>query len=92
MTQAAQSTDKPCEGLTLANLPVGATGQLTRILGDASLSRRLLGLGLRRGARLTLLQRRGSGVVVECNGNRVALGESVARRLILEPGSENSPT
>ncbi|MEW8385221.1 MAG: FeoA family protein [Candidatus Thiodiazotropha taylori] len=46
---------------------------------------RLLSLGLRAGSEIELLQRRGSGVVVACQGNRVALGSGVAEKLLLSP-------
>jgi len=48
------------------------------------MTRRLLSLGLRIGSRIKVIQHRGKGVVVACEGNRVALGGGVADRILMQ--------
>ncbi|MBW9257386.1 MAG: ferrous iron transport protein A [Candidatus Thiodiazotropha sp. (ex. Lucinisca nassula)] len=69
----------------LSDLPVGSRATIKRVQGGRHLVHRLLSLGLRAGSEIELLQRRGSGVVVACQGNRVALGSGVAEKLLLSP-------
>ena len=71
--------------IPLAELPIGKQARIAEIHGGLNLSRRLLGLGLRIGTRIAIVQRRGHGVVVANDGGRVALGAGVADKLILEP-------
>jgi ferrous iron transport protein A len=66
---------------TLDRVPIGASARIRRIVGDRSLIRRLLGLGLRVGSEVRIMQRRGRGVVIVSAGNRIALGSSVADKL-----------
>jgi ferrous iron transport protein A len=56
------------------------------------LTHRLLSLGLRVGSEIELTQRRGGGVVVACEGTRVALGAGVAEKLLVVslPGESDS--
>lgn len=69
--------------LTLGDLPVGSHATVVKIQGDHELARRLLGLGLRSGSELDVLQRRGrSVVVVNGAGTRIALGASVAEKVL----------
>ena len=63
----------------------GFTGYISRIDGDRALQRKLMSLGLRRGQEVAVLHRRNNGVVVSSNGNRIALGASVAAKIHLEP-------
>ena len=58
--------------------------RLVSIQGGRLLTRRLLALGLTVGNELEVLHRRGGGVVVGKDGNRVALGRGVAEKLIAE--------
>jgi ferrous iron transport protein A len=67
----------------LSGLPVGSRATIKRVKGGRLLVHRLLSLGLRVGSEIELLQRRGGGVVVACQGNRVALGAGVAEKLLL---------
>ncbi len=69
----------------LSGLPVGSRACIKRVVGGRLLVHRLLSLGLRVGSEIELLQRRGSGVVVACQGSRVALGAGVAEKLLLSP-------
>ncbi len=71
--------------VTLDHVPTGAQARITRIQGDKGLARRLLGLGLRVGSEITVLQQRRRGVVVANAGTRVALGSSVADKLLMQP-------
>ncbi|MES9863072.1 MAG: FeoA family protein [Candidatus Thiodiazotropha sp. LLP2] len=73
------------ELVKLSGLPVGGRACIKRVLGGRLLVHRLLGLGLRVGSEIEILQRRGSGVVVACQGSRVALGAGVAEKLLMSP-------
>lgn len=65
----------------LNQVKVGEQVRLEAIDGDHQLIRKLLGLGIRIGAHLTVTQRRGAGVVVANQGSRVAIGPGLADRL-----------
>jgi len=71
--------------VTLDRIPAGTLARITRIQGDKGLARRLLGLGLRVGSEISVLQQRRRGVVVASAGTRVALGSSVADKLLMQP-------
>lgn len=71
--------------LTLDHIPAGTHARIARIQGDKGLARRLLGLGLRVGSEIRVLQQRRRGVVVASAGTRVALGASVADKLLMQP-------
>ncbi|MBZ0308448.1 MAG: ferrous iron transport protein A, partial [Anaerolineae bacterium] len=51
----------------------------------SSLSRKLLGLGLRVGTEVCVLQQRRRGVVVASAGCLVALGSTIANKLRIQP-------
>jgi len=70
---------------SLNRLPVGVSARILEIRGDRAVARRLLGLGLRVGSVISVVQHRNRGVVVACAGSRVALGESVAELLVTQP-------
>ena len=72
------------ETTNLLNLEQGHKGRITEICGDQRLQRRMLSLGLRVGTVVNVLNHRGRGVVVGNAGTRVALGSSVAEKLIVE--------
>jgi len=59
--------------------------RIERIDGDHALLHRLLGLGLRRGIEVEVVQVRGRGVVIASGGTRIALGTGVAERLLVIP-------
>jgi len=80
--ETAAPLEKP---ITLDQLPAGAYARITGISGDRGLARKLLGLGLRVGSEVCVLQRRNRGVVVANAGTRVALGSSVADKLLMQP-------
>ena len=75
---------------TLDLIPVGERARISKIRGGKTLTRRLLGLGLRIGSEISVLQHRGRGVVVASAGNRVALGGSVANKLLMSPVTTQS--
>lgn len=71
--------------ISLSNLPVGEQGCIEQMLGGRQMIRRLLGLGLRIGSEVEVVQHRGRGVVVASHGVRVALGGGVAEKLLIRP-------
>ena len=62
----------------------GLRVKLVSIAGGRPMVRRLLALGLAVGSELEVLHRRGHGVVVMRDGNRVALGGGVAEHVLAE--------
>lgn len=69
---------------SLSELGEGGKGRIREIRGGRNVTRRLLSLGLRVGTEIRVVQRRGGGVVVANEGNRVALGAGVADKLIVD--------
>lgn len=69
----------------LDQLETGKLVCISEIRTDRQLARRLLGLGIRVGSRVMVTQQRDKGVVVACDGNRVALGGTVASKLFTQP-------
>ena len=72
----------------LNQMDEGQVVRLKSIDGDRQLIRKLLGLGVRIGARLMITQRRGAGVVVANRGSRVAIGPGLADKLFVTLDSE----
>jgi len=70
--------------IPVSELGVGQRMCLRRVVGGQRLQRRLLALGLNLGGEIEVVQRRGGGVVVARDGNRVALGVGVAHKLLGE--------
>jgi len=73
------------EQIALPKLAVGRQARIAEIRGDRNMARRLLSLGLRVGSEISVVQQRDKGVVVARAGNRVALGGSVADKLLMQP-------
>ncbi len=69
---------------SLGSLSVGGQARIARIDGGRQLTRRLMGLGLRVGSEVSVLQHRGRGVVLASGDTRVALGEGIAGKLLVE--------
>lgn len=69
--------------LLLSDVAVGEKVCLTSIKGDTGLMKRLLSYGLNIGTEVVLLQRYAGGVVMAKDGNRVALGHDLAKRLLV---------
>ena len=63
---------------------IGQRLRVVAIHGGDRLRRRLLSLGLAVGGEVELVQRRGGGVVVAHGGNRIALGQGVAKKVTVE--------
>ena len=72
----------------LSRLNIGQRACIVRIEGGRELVRRLLSLGLREGSELSVLQRRGHGVVVSSTGTRVAIGGTIADKLLMKSVSK----
>ncbi len=68
----------------LSETPAGRKVRLVAIDGGRQLTRRLLALGLSLGSEVEILHHRARGVVVARQGNRVALGKSIAEKLHTE--------
>ena len=68
----------------LSQLNVGQSACIARIEGGRQLVRRLLSLGLREGSEVNVLQRRGHSVVVSSAGTRVAIGATIADKLLMK--------
>ena len=69
---------------TLEAQPVGAAFRVVGIDGGRRRVMRLLSLGVRTGAEVTVTQARGGGVVVACETGRIAIGPEMARHIHVE--------
>jgi ferrous iron transport protein A len=77
--------------LPLVELTVGTAARLAEIRGGRQLVRRLSALGLRVGNDVTVMHRRGGGLVVTTGASRIALGGGIAQKLWVDlppPGEE----
>jgi len=83
----------PFDVLTCAlnKLAIGDSARVIEIHGGKNMTRRLMGLGLKVGSEVTLLHRRGEGVVVGEGGNRIAIGGNVANRVIMQRLDQTNP-
>jgi Fe2+ transport system protein FeoA len=70
--------------IPLSEPGVGQRLRLVGIDGGERLRRRLLALGLRVGGEVEVVHRRNGGVVLARDGNRVALGNGVAQKVLAE--------
>ncbi len=68
----------------LSQLDIGQRAFIVRIEGGRQLVRRLMSLGLRQGSEVSVLQRRGRSVVVACAATRVAIGSTIAEKLLMK--------
>jgi len=69
----------------LLTLKTGRSGRIASIEGGNQMVRRMLSLGLRVGTVINMLNPRGSSVVIQNAGTRVALGPGMAEKLLVEP-------
>ncbi|MFD2111156.1 FeoA family protein [Thiorhodococcus fuscus] len=69
------------ELIRLSDLPQSTPARLAEIQGGRHLMRRLLSLGLRQGSRLSVVQRRGQGLVLATGEVRIAVGSGIADKL-----------
>lgn len=68
----------------LSDVPAGQRVRLQQISSDdRTLSRRMLGLGLRNGVEVDIVQLRSNGVVIARGETRIALGAGVADKLLV---------
>ncbi|EXJ13350.1 FeoA family protein [Imhoffiella purpurea] len=72
---------QPAELIRLSDLPHSTPAQLAEIQGGRHLTRRLLSLGLRQGSHLSVVQRRGQGLVLASGEVRIAVGSGIADKL-----------
>ena len=70
--------------IPVSDITVGRRLRLIRVDGGARLTRRLLALGICIGSEARLIQRRAGGVVLARDGNRIAIGEGISRKLFAE--------
>lgn len=73
-----------CLACPLNELAIGDFARVLEIHGGKNMTRRLMGLGLKVGSSVTVLHRRGEGVVIGEGGNRIAIGGGVANRVIMQ--------
>ena len=73
-----------CLTSPLNEIAIGDTARVIEIQGGKNMTRRLMGLGLKVGSSVTVLHRRGEGVVVGEGGNRIAIGGGVANRVMMQ--------
>lgn len=86
---------QPPDLICLPDLPHDTPAQLADIRGGRHLTRRLLGLGLRQGSLLSVVQRRGQGLVLASGEVRIAVGLGIAEKLWVRLASamdETGPT
>ncbi len=68
----------------LVELPVGVHARIAGVQGGKALARRLMGLGLRVGSKIVVVQRRGRGTVVTSAETRIALGGSLTGNILVD--------
>ncbi|MDY6850902.1 MAG: transcriptional repressor [Thermodesulfobacteriota bacterium] len=64
------------------------TGEKVIVIGHTGrerLSRRLMDMGMTKGAELEVLSRNGGPVVVSCRGSRLALGRGMSEKILVTP-------
>ena|GEM_PF-3791739 len=89
VTKTCRAVTKTCRGgkrssQCLVACRPGERCRLVGIDGGHRFVNRLMGLGLRIGAEVRVIQQRGQDVVLASAGNRIALGGSIARHLHVE--------
>jgi ferrous iron transport protein A len=75
--------------VTPNQIPEGHRAVITSIAGDKGLTRKMISLGLRVGAEISVVQLRRRGVVLAIQGGRIALGERMADSLCVKLVSGN---
>ena len=84
MLAVSQLDPIDCLASPLNELAIGDTARVIEIHGGKNMTRRLMGLGLKVGSSVTVLHRRGEGVVVGEGRNRIAIGGGVANRVMVQ--------
>jgi ferrous iron transport protein A len=75
------------ELIRLSDLPHDTPAHLADIRGGRLLTRRLLALGLRQGSLLSVVQRRGQGLILASGDLRIAVGSGIVDKLWVTPTS-----
>lgn len=70
--------------IPLDRLPIGEHARIIEIHGGKGMARKMMGLGLKVGSEVDVIHRRGQGVVVGKNGNRIAIGGGISSRLLMK--------
>ncbi len=78
---------QPAELIRLSDLPHDTPARLADIRGGRHLTRRLMALGLRQGSLLSVVQRRGQGLVLASGEARIAVGSGIAEKLWVAPNA-----
>ncbi len=84
LSSAGHSAKQVTKGFSLCDCVPGEACRVVGIGGNRALINRLMGLGVRIGSEIQILQQRGQDVVIASTGNRVALGGIIARHLHVE--------
>lgn len=79
----AMNKSKPIA--SLLSLQNGGCARIVSIEGGKRITKRMLSLGLRVGTVINMLNHRGSSVVIQNAGTRVALGSGMVEKLLIEP-------
>jgi Fur family ferric uptake transcriptional regulator len=79
----------PGQAVPLTEAQAGEKLTVTRHAGGDDLTRRLTDLGLRPGAEVEVLGCGAGSVVLACQGSRLALGQELCEKLMVEPRKEN---
>jgi ferrous iron transport protein A len=80
------------ELIRLSDLPHDTPAHLADIRGGRHLTRRLLALGLRQGSLLSVVQRRGQGLILASGDLRIAVGSGIVDKLWVAPTSADENT
>jgi len=70
--------------LLVSDIPAGKKFRLNAIKGGKELARRLRSLGINLGSEFEVIERQRNGVVLAREGNRIAIGNSIASQLLVE--------
>jgi len=78
------NTERTAEAaFPLALARTGETIVVAGVHGGKELNRKLMERGLRDGATAMVMQKRGGGFVLACDGQRIALGSGMAQKLFV---------
>ncbi len=83
MSGASEKTVRP-SGVPLPELGEGHAGVVAEIQGGRGIVLRLAELGIRAGARLTVIRGKGP-MIVSLKGHRLVIGHGMVQRILVEP-------
>ncbi len=80
------STDTASKGSaigrrTLKDLSVGETARITDFLKENDAIKKIEAMGLRRGKKITIMQKLGRGIVVKSSNSRIVITSDVAKHI-----------